>query len=159
MMNSGKYSTWQITLHWMIVALMVVSFVSHEAIAAVWEKVELGETAQATVGARVHIAVGVTVFVLAIVRLLLRLRLGAPDPLPAPPLQERASQVVHLALYAAIFLIPMSGMAAWFGGATAAADAHEILFKITMLIVLLHVVAAIYHQFVVKDGIFRRIWW
>ena len=35
--------------------------------------------------------------------------------------------------------------------------AHGIIAKLIMLVVALHVVAALYHQFVLKDSIFKRV--
>ena len=38
-----------------------------------------------------------------------------------------------------------------------AREVHEILVSVMLLLVIFHVVAALYHQFIVKDNLMRRI--
>ena len=60
-------------------------------------------------------------------------------------------------LYLLIFVVPLAGMAAWFGGVEAAGEAHELLMNLMMVLVVLHVLGALYHQFVVRDGVLTRM--
>jgi cytochrome b561 len=36
--------------------------------------------------------------------------------------------------------------------------AHAALATLLAVLIAVHVVAALYHQFVLKDGLFRRMW-
>ncbi|MDO5706866.1 MAG: cytochrome b/b6 domain-containing protein, partial [Paracoccus sp. (in: a-proteobacteria)] len=70
---------------------------------------------------------------------------------------ERVGGVVHWALYAVLILTPLSGSVAWFGGQEGAAEAHETLTSVLLALAALHVAGALYHQFVVKDGLMSRM--
>ncbi len=56
-----------------------------------------------------HKSVGITIFVLAIARLVWRVRQGIPRALPMPEWQFIASQISHWSMYALIFLLPITG--------------------------------------------------
>jgi cytochrome b561 len=36
--------------------------------------------------------------------------------------------------------------------------AHAVLAALLTILIAAHIAAALYHQFVLKDGLFRRIW-
>lgn len=152
------YSRVQIALHWIVVVLIVAQFLLNEPMGEAWEVVEDGGTAVMTAGVLVHILGGIAVLVFALWRLALRLTRGVPD-LPAgdPPLQRLAAHLGHWGLYALMIAVPLSGMAAWGGGIEAAAEAHEVLKTLLLLLVLVHVAAALWHQFWLKDGLMDRM--
>lgn len=157
MATPEKYSRLQIILHWAIAALMVVSFITHEAMGEAWDAVEDGGIAVIEGGARIHQLVGLTILALAVVRIILRLTKGAPAPVPAPKLQDLAAKITHIGLYVVIFALPITGMMAVGAGIEAAAEFHEPLFQLGMVLILLHVGAALYHQFIVKDNLMARM--
>ncbi len=37
-------------------------------------------------------------------------------------------------------------------------QAHAVLATLLAILIVVHVAAALYHQFVLKDGLFRRMW-
>ena len=162
--NAQGYSRLQVRLHWAVVVLIALQYVFHEAIAEAWEMIE--EASEAGLIAEpgydplvpLHVAGGIAVAVLALWRIGLRLRHGAPPP-PAgtPPRLARLAGVVHGALYALILALPVTGAAAWFGGVEAAAEAHELLRGLLIVLVAGHVGAALWHQFVRRDGIMARM--
>ena len=53
--------------------------------------------------------------------------------------------------------LPITGGMAWFGGIEVMAEAHEVLTSLLLVLVGLHVVAALYHQFWLKDGLLMRM--
>ena len=67
------------------------------------------------------------------------------------------AKATHWLMYLLMLLIPVSGMAAWFGGVEAAADAHRAMFLSLAALVALHVLGAVYHQWIKKDGLIRRM--
>ncbi|MDI3337001.1 cytochrome b/b6 domain-containing protein [Defluviimonas aestuarii] len=151
------YSRTQIALHWGVLALMIVSYVSEDAMSAAWRAFNRGQ--EVTPGAHtVHVISGILILVLAAMRLLARWRRGAPAaPDAGHPLMKPAAAVTHWALYALMIVIPLTGIAAWFGGIRDAGEVHEVLFNVLLLLVGLHVVGALYHQFVLKDGLMDRM--
>ena len=133
-----------------------------------------------------HKWAGVTILALSALRLLWRLTHRAP-PLPErvrcamPTWQRHAHHATHLLLYLSFFAVPLSGWAyssaagfpvVWFGLLPLPdwvpvdkelADAvlkplHQTVAFTLAALVVLHVAAALKHQFVDRDGLFWRIW-
>lgn len=151
------YSGLQIALHWGVFLLLVASFFSSDAMKSAWRGLFEGRDHYGTVAAA-HVWIGVSVLVLATIRLVVRMKRGAPDlPAGGNPVLDRVAKVTHAGLYLLLLLMPVAGIAAWFGRVELAADAHELLFKLGMLLSALHVVGALYHQFVLKDGLMMRM--
>lgn len=155
----ATYSRTQIVLHWAVVLLILVQFLAHEGMEHAWDAFEETGAATASPGAWLHIVAGLGVLGLALWRLALRLTRGAPPPPPGDPAAQRmAATLTHWLLYALLFLVPLSGAAAWFLGAGAAAEAHEVLKSVLLVLAALHLAAALYHQFVRRDGLMSRMW-
>lgn len=157
-MKPAGYSKAQIRLHWIMAALIVAQFVFHEQIVAAWDALANGQTADINLLVRAHVIGGILVLLLVVWRLALRFRRGAP-PLPEKehPALKFIAHLVHGSLYALMIVLPLSGMAAWFGGVEVADFVHTTL-KLTLLaLVLLHVAAAIYQQFVLRTGLIARM--
>lgn len=151
------YSRAQIGLHWGMLVLLALSYLSSDKMKAAWYALHQGRDAYGTTAAA-HVWIGVAILVLAGVRLAIRLMRGAPDlPAGGHPLADRIARLTHLALYAVLFLIPISGLLAWFGGLDAAGEVHELLFNLGLGLVILHVAGALYHQFVLRDGLMDRM--
>ncbi|MCB1394689.1 MAG: cytochrome b [Rhodobacter sp.] len=153
-----KYAVSQRLLHWLTLLLLIVSFVSHEAMKTSW--IALRRTGEATfsTGTAVHVWIGVAILVLTLLRIVLRFTQGAPAPVEGQnPMITLASAIVHGLLYIVLLLIPLSGIMAWFVGITDAGEVHEVLFNIGWVLVALHIVAALYHQFFLKDNLIARM--
>lgn len=152
------YSARQIRLHWIVTALIVLQFLLHEPMAEAWEMLEDGQTPPFNWLIPAHVIGGALVLIFAIWRLVLRRTRGVP---PAPEAEaaplKLAAHLAHLALYALMILMPLSGMAAWFGGIEIAAEAHETMKVALLALVALHVIAALWHQFWLKDGLLLRM--
>ena len=151
------YSRVQILLHWIVVALIIFQIAGHEPMAEAWEVVKTGGMPVMSVMVWGHVTAGIAVLLLVLWRIGLRLRRGAPEAPAGPALIHWAGKITHLALYGLMVLVPLSGMAAWFGGPVVAAEAHEVMKNLILILVLLHVGAALYHQFLVKDGLMERM--
>lgn len=154
------YSTPQIALHWAIAVLVIVQFVLHDGIVAVRGAGQGGAPATGSEAllADLHIAFGVAIFTLALLRVALRVRRGAPPP----PEDERPAlrilaRATHLALYAIILGMPITGGLAWFAGIEAMADLHRAGKPAVIVLVGLHVAGALYHHFVLKTDVLRRM--
>jgi cytochrome b561 len=124
-----------------------------------------------------HKTLGVVVLILALIRLAVRLRYGAP-PLPAdlPELMKLGARLSHYALYALMIALPLLGLTMQWTGAypivlygdvrlptllpqsdamhTLLWDAHYYLAFTFFAIILLHVAAALFHALIRRDGVF-----
>lgn len=159
--------------HWGMLVLFVTMFV----LASIMVDLPKGPEKAVIVG--LHKSTGITILILALARLLWRWSGEVPKPLAAAAWQQRLAGVVHVALYGLMFAMPLSGyvmsMAAgrgvnWFGLlplpdlvgpnkplSKAAQEGHELLATLLLLLIALHVVAALWHHFVVKDATLRRM--
>ena len=122
-----------------------------------------------------HETLGATVFLLVIVRVLWRMVDVRPDPAPVSRWMGLAAKAGQLALYVLLFAVPMTAIAgAWLEGHPLAflggieipapvASAHDLgaslasvhgwLGDAIVWIAGLHALAALFHQFVLRDGV------
>lgn len=152
------YNRIQIRLHWIIFILIAAQYILHESIVDAWEKMSKGVEVGFSPLVAAHVFGGILVLVLAVWRIAVRLKRGAPS-LPAEDIgiTKFAAHGTHLALYALLILMPISGAVAWFGGVEAAASGHSVMRLILIAFVLLHVVGALYHQFFLKNNLLDRM--
>ena len=157
-MKPKGYSRTQIGLHWIVAALIVTQFVLHDPIVAAWEAMAKGETPQIGALVLTHVIGGSLVLALAVWRLTLRKKRGVP-PLPdkeAPALKV-AAHLTHWTLYALMIALPITGLAAWFGGSETADFVHTSLKLPLLGLVVLHFAAALYQQFILRTGLLTRM--
>jgi cytochrome b561 len=171
--STERYGTPAIAFHWISVVLVVavgVLGLLHDS----WPK----KTQAFWIN--IHALVGLTVWVLVLARFAWRCR-NAPPPLPADVgnLVRRLSGLVHGSLYALLFVIPIIGIVTfiWHGRAFdfglfrlnfgvrsnkaifhPTEDIHGYLAYALFTLVGIHVLAALWHQFVRHDGVLRRMW-
>lgn len=168
------YTRTAIALHWLMALLVFITFpvglVMHEMVLSPG-KLRLMSY---------HKWLGVTVFLLVMLRLIWRAS-HKPAPLPGtmPQWQRVAANAVHVLLYMLLFAIPLSGwlMSSAKGFQTvylgvlplpdllakdkvlgdALGALHQVLNVTLLLLVIGHVVAALKHQFVDRDGTLARM--
>jgi cytochrome b561 len=147
------YSGLQIALHWLIALLIVVAWLSHDGAEEAIDTIEKG----GTVGFVPHVAFGMGVLVLVVLRLVVRLNRGAPAA-PGEPgsLAVRAADWGHRVLYLLMIAVPLGGVSIWFLGMDNG-DVHGLFGTALLLIALGHAAMALYHQYVLKDGLLRRM--
>ena len=150
------YSRTQIVLHWAAFAVVAQQYLFKDAISAAWERTSEGAEVAFDPIVFAHVAGGALVLVLALWRLLLRARRGVPSQTGSTS-QQVLARVTHLGLYALMFLMPISGSFAWFGGVEVAALGHNVMKVILLVLVALHIAGALYHQFILRDGILTRM--
>jgi len=160
--------------HWLIAVLILLQFV----IGSVAEEMKL---TPAKLDLFVwHKSIGVTIFMLALLRLLWRL--GNPPPaMPAgtPRWEHRLAVLGHWALYALMFAVPISGWVvsdasrvpfkAYFvlpmpdviatsrSLQELAEEVHEVLTMSLLVVVVVHIAAALRHHFLLHDDVLRRM--
>jgi cytochrome b561 len=169
-----RYGNIAQTLHWVIAGLIVTQFV----LASLADDLPLG-LAKLTMYAR-HKSVGMTILMLAILRLIWRL-INAPPALPAgmKGYEKFLAKATHGAMYALLFAMPLSGWlmssaknysVSWFGLFTWPnlvapneerfhffKDLHGFLATTLFVVAILHIAAALKHHFWNKDDVLRRM--
>ena len=153
MKTTSGYSGLQIGLHWLVALLIVVAWFTGEGAEEAMEVVEDGGTA----GFVPHVAFGLAILALVVVRLLVRLSRGAPAA-PGEPgsLSVLAADWGHRLIYLLMIAVPLGGASVFFLGLEVG-DIHGLAANILMLVVLGHALMALYHQYVLKDGLLRRM--
>lgn len=122
-----------------------------------------------------HMSGGMLVFVLMILRAVIRGWSARPAiAVTGSPRLDRAASLAHIGFYVIVFLMIATGWSTgWLiSGAFApngeplpdslavfpTFQAHAVLATLLAILIVVHVAAALYHQFVLKDGLLRRMW-
>lgn len=104
-----------------------------------------------------HVALGLTILLLATVRLLWRRRVGLPPWAPGLSPRERVfAHRVEVGLYVLLFVIPSTGLWLLFVSDDALAlhvTSHVLFYGVFAL----HVSLVLRHQFIHRDGLLRRM--
>lgn len=152
------YTRTQIALHWAVAVLVALQYLLHDGISDAYDRAEDTGTYAMSLPVIAHIAGGALILLLACWRLILRGERGTPPPPEAePPLFRKAGHIAHLAVYALLILLPVTGALAWGGQQEVAAEVHEVLKTLLLLLILAHVGAVAVHQFVWKTGLITRM--
>jgi len=165
-----RYGTVPIAIHWLSALAVIFMLASGQL---------LGNAADADLVARilpVHVVLGLTVGLFTLLRIVWWLAFDRhPVPPPGQPAaQAMAARLVHLGLYGAILVMVASGIGMLaltgaapqiFGGgalpdfrAAPPSAVHGFMGRLLLLLVLGHVAAALYHQFIRRDRLLARMW-
>jgi len=152
------YSLLQIVLHWSIAALVVFQLTVNEEVQKAFSDRVDGKQVDDELGALLHVGVGLTVLALAVVRLVVRFRRGAPEAHATNPrLVNLAGLVAHWLLYGFIFVMPITGAIAWFTGLEISAELHELGRLILIPLIGAHALGALAEHFVFHTNSLRRM--
>jgi cytochrome b561 len=160
-------------LHWSIVVLLIIQFL----LAEVADELPKGAEKLSVLAS--HRSVGITILALALLRLGWRLFDRPPAMPPMPAWQRMAAAATHWGLYAILLAMPLSGWmmssaenspVSWFGLVQVPSlvapseslgdllhEVHEVLAGALLGLVGLHVLAALKHQFIDRDGLLARM--
>lgn len=157
-------------LHWGSAALIAAAW----ALGATME--ELPRGAPRAAGLDLHATLGLLLVAALLARLVWRA--GRPRPDPGAGLMGLAARAMHASLYAVMLVVPLSGLArVWargrdvsvlFGSVDLAppfaipgggvwGGVHTASAYLLLVLVGLHVAAALWHQFVLRDGLLLRM--
>jgi cytochrome b561 len=170
---TDRYGPGAIRFHWMMAVLIVIVGVLgllHDS----WPK------GTQSLWINIHALIGLLVWVLLMARF--GWRTTHPPP-PVPPeagaLSRRLSRPVHLLMYALLFVIPTFGIVTfiWHGRVfdfglfkvdfgvqknravfNPTEDIHGYLAYALFTVAGLHTLAALWHHFVRRDRVLRRMW-
>ena len=172
--RSSSYAGVQKLLHWLMAILVVVMV----GVGLTLPRIGPGPVTNALY--EIHKSIGMLVLALVLVRLAVRWRLGAPEPVSGMPAWQRwAAGTSHALLYALMVLVPIAGWAAtsaccrpvnflWTLPATLPVPADNALAKqvfqlhfamafVLIGVVAVHVCAALHHHFARRDDTLRRM--
>lgn len=164
-----QYSKRTALLHWIIFLLVIAAFyLGHELD-------ESKNTAQKLSMFPAHFLIGDLALLLTLLRIYFRKKDGEPAPANANPLLNKVATATHGLLNLTLIAVVISGITTVATSGViealkksdpslipdfekvAAKGFHEIFIAVLLLLAAFHVVAALYHQFVVKDNLLRRI--
>ncbi len=162
-----RYSPLWTTIHWLTVLLVFAEFYLGLT------SVGLPPEAKAPI-LRLHMPIGITILVLTLIRLVIRWRVPRPEDVSTGSrFLDMIGRSVHHTLYLFLILMGVTGLglsirynlpsAVFEGIAPIPADLnpglHGLLFLLFVLFILLHIGAALYHQFILRDNLLARMWY
>lgn len=155
----SNYRPAQIILHWVVVLGIVFQWIFNEQMARV---VEARQTGDALVSgdltmAWVHASVGMIILLSVLARLFLRMRYGVPAHAPGTSdAQATIATWMHRTLYATLFAMVITGSLTW-NEIAPLGTLHFYFNTLLFFLALGHAGAALFNQFVRKDGTMRRM--
>jgi cytochrome b561 len=172
--QADRYHPLLVTLHWLLAALIFamlgIGFFTLAGMSnAAPEKIAI---------LLIHMSTGMLIVALMFVRLLLRMWTASPPTATAGSASlDRIARLIHYGFYILVFAMAATGLAtaisaglnrSVFQGsgqplpASFASyptfTAHFYLACLLVGLFLMHSVGALYHQFFLKDELFRRMW-
>ena len=157
-----RYNPVLVTLHWLTVILMFgAGFLSED------------EGGRSPIN--IHMILGALLLITLLVRIVVRFTTRRPAWADTGnPLFNKLGELVHYGLYlAAFFILGMGALIAYnrnlfayvlgtgsaVGRAGALGAIHQLGWILVIGLILLHVGAALYHQLILKDNRFTRMWY
>jgi cytochrome b561 len=173
MKQVSRYHPLLVALHWVLAFLIIAQVtVGFAGLAAMpnSDPQKIGLLA-------VHMAGGALILALMVIRFIVRMGTSRPaNATTGYPLLDRIAPIFHYGFYVLVLLMVGTGFATAilsglniivFGPPGAALPAtltiyptfiaHAVLATILASFIVLHVLAALYHQFVRRDGLFQRM--
>lgn len=173
--NIRRYTKPAIAFHWLISVLVL------GMIGLGWYMGDIPKgTPDRTFFFNLHKSIGVTVAILVLLRLWWRAK-NPPPPLPAfmPAWQVQTSKISHALLYLCLVLMPLSGFSAsqftkygvtYFGLFkippmgwenreiySLLQGVHGVTATLLVVLVAVHILAALKHLLINRDGVFQRM--
>lgn len=154
-----SYSPLQKILHWGVLALCITQFITGPKITeSNLAQHGLGHSAWVGLAHKGHAVIGIGIFLLILLRLFLRWRGGSKTAATnnTLPWQKIIARINHAALYALLLILPITGYAAMYVWRSAG-SIHTFLINVSLILVALHVIAALWHQFIMKDNLLMKM--
>lgn len=149
----GSYALSQILIHWSVVVLVFVQWMTFDAIHRTHRTI-LPPRSVDLLEHAVHTWSGIAIGVLMVMLLAIRFLRGSL-PSPDSGWRRALSLAIHSGLYAALLLQAATGFTAsyLFGGA---GRVHVLVWNVILVLLVLHLAGALYHL-VRRDGIMSRM--
>jgi cytochrome b561 len=171
--SDQRYNAVLRALHWLVLLAVVVAVLAIE-LQDMYAKGTPGRLFMRTT----HYAAGCSVLVLMTIRLLARSVLPAPAAVAGAPWMQKSAHLAHIALYALMIAMPILGISSvllagkpidLYGFvlvppfqmdqalSRSLKNIHETGATFVYILVGIHAAAALWHQFVLRDNIFKRV--
>ncbi|WP_375462094.1 cytochrome b [uncultured Enterovirga sp.] len=171
--DRDHFTPTQRVLHWlMAICILAMLFIGVGMVSTV--------TATYLTLVSIHKPLGIGILVLALLRLVLRLKAGAPAlPPDLPQPMKLAAKLSHVLLYVLMIAMPLLGwgmlsaaayLVELFGGYrlppiapqsdalhTALWNAHRTLAFVLFAVILIHIAAVLFHALIRRDGVFEAM--
>jgi cytochrome b561 len=169
----SRYHPLLVTLHWLLAVLIIAMLCIGSLVLA-----PMPNTDPHKIGILlVHMSIGMAILALMVARFIVRMRTSRPaDASTGYPRLDRLAPIIHCGFYVLVLLMVGSGYAtailaglnkSVFQGsgdplppdfsAYPTFVAHGMLAALLAGYIVLHIPAALFHQFVLKDGLLRRM--
>lgn len=169
-----RYHPALVALHWIMAIMILMGLFFGKFLLAGMDNAD----PQKVQGLGGHMTIGIALGVLIVLRLIIRSASEKPPHAQTGnPVFDRIGAATHWILYLLVALMVLSGLGTALSGGLfpivfgesgarlpenlsdlAPRIVHGIVANLLLLLVLLHVAAALYHQFFLRDGLFRRMW-
>lgn len=168
-----RYGTTAKAFHWTVVVLLVLQ----ASLGWIMQGLRRGQPPDTPL--TVHVTIGMAILVLIVLRFLWRLSHPVSPESTLPPWQRVTSEWVHWLLYLVVLLTTLTGWLLDSASGTEAAFVagvplprlvplgsalghaigrwHATMVWVLVVLVSLHVLAALVHYFVYHDGVMRRM--
>lgn len=169
---ASKYDPFARLLHWLIVLLLVLQYI------VAWTMPGIHRGTKPVGLIVVHLDLGAFVIAVMTARVLWRIVRKEPAPVEGSPLTRGIAYLTHGLLYLLLIVQPVLG---WVNASSrgwqvtlfgvnlpslaptgsalghALGDAHRLLAWVMLALIGVHVAAALYHHFLLRDGVLRRM--
>ena len=172
-MSTTKYHPASIFFHWFVALLVVAAFVVIELKGQFPKGSEPRELCKT-----VHGVIGQLIFIAMALRLMIRLKYGAPVPTNPKPMFVSLAKAMHWLLYALLLISPIFGLLYFqYGGKEihffglvwpqfvtpnpemkkVVEGIHEFLGNTLYFLIGIHALAGLWQHYVIKDDTLRRM--
>ncbi len=169
-----RYHPALVALHWLLAIAIIFSLIMGHFVLAE----TLNTDPEKIFKLKIHMGMGIAILLFMIFRLVVRRRTQHPPEADiGNATLNKLGSLTHVILYFAVIFMSLSGMGisflsglpeiVFFGTGGALPETfhnllphmvHEFLSKILALLIIGHVLAFLYHQFIRKDGLLSRMW-
>jgi cytochrome b561 len=166
-----RYHSALVFLHWLMALMIIAALVAGTFVLA---PVDNSDPAK-LLSFQMHMGLGLAIGALLLLRLIVRASTAHPAPATTGiALADRLAPLAHWALYLLVLAMVGSGVAlslasglgnaVFFGGempanfnGIAARTGHGVIATLLMITIGLHILAALWHQLVRRDGLLSRM--
>ena len=154
------FSKYQVIVHWLVACFVLFqiatgSTMSNDFLALKDGKISIEEVHK---NSWYHFFFGLTIFLLMVIRFILRIILGVPKPTKqSSSITIILAKIIHWLFYLILFVVPISGFVAWNTSNLLIGNLHTASVNALYVLVLIHLVAIVYHQIFLEDNLIDRM--
>src|SRR5262245_7732767 len=173
-LRPNRYHPALVGLHWFLAVFIVLAL----SLGTFVLKTIPNSSPQKIEALRAHMIGASVILTLMVLRLVIRLRSARPEPATTGnPVLDRIARISHLAFYGLVAGMIVTGLttavlpdlpAIVFGGSGTPMPqsfgvfptrvAHGVIAKVFVALIAVHATAALVHQFILRDGLIKRMW-